>query len=107
MPKKKSLEELRQKEAKMEKKYEQATHELTRIQNKIGYLKSRDRKQRDHRLITRGAEFESIFKGTDCLDETEFLDLMEIMAEQSVNQMLVDRAIYHHMRKVKQQGGNE
>ncbi len=72
----KSLEQLKQ-------EYEKTTVLLdgkngnAAFEKPEAYLESGSRKQRTHRLITRGAAIESIAPQTKELTETEFYSLME------------------------------
>lgn len=56
----KSLEELQREYEKNTVKLEQEKRKLRRLENRKSYLDSGSRKQRSHRLITRGAAIESI-----------------------------------------------
>ena len=49
---------------------------MQRLKNRQAYLESGSRKQRTHRLITRGAAVESIAPQTKELSEAEFYSLM-------------------------------
>ncbi len=105
MAKKKTLEELQAEEARLEKEILQAKHRMTKNKNIVAYLKDRERKYRTHRLITKGAAFESIFPETICLKELEYLKLVEHMAEVPANQSLIGRAVYDHNRLEEKNGG--
>jgi len=56
---------------------EQAQHEGQRLKNRLSYLEKGERKQRAHRLITRGAAIESILPEVKELDEVSFYSIME------------------------------
>lgn len=56
---------------------EQAQHEGQRLKNRLAYLEKGERKQRAHRLITRGAAIESILPEVKEMDEVSFYSLME------------------------------
>jgi hypothetical protein len=56
---------------------EQAKHEGQRLKNRLSYLEKGERKQRAHRLITRGAAIESILPEVKEMDEISFYSLME------------------------------
>ena len=55
------LEQLYQQKAEAEKKMEQYTHQAKRIENRMQYYQAKERKERNHRLIIRGATVESIW----------------------------------------------
>ena len=61
----KSLEELQREYEKNTVKLEQEKRKLRRLENRKSYLDSGSRKQRSHRLITRGAAIESGSEDTD------------------------------------------
>ena len=56
----KSLEELQREYEENTVKLEQEKRKLRRLENRKSYLDSGSRKQRSHRLITRGAAIESV-----------------------------------------------
>ena len=56
------LEQLRAKQARGHKQLEQLRHREQQLQNRIRYLEGADRRQRNHRLITRGAAVEHAYK---------------------------------------------
>ena len=74
----KSLEQLKQ-------EYEKTTvllerkRKMQRLKNRQAYLESGSRKQRTHRLITRGAAVESIAPQIKELTETEFISMESIL----------------------------
>ena len=60
---------------KIEKKIiekEQLEHRLQRAENRMEYLASKERKERTHRLITKGAAVESIIPETKGIGERAF-----------------------------------
>ena len=73
----KSLEQLKQEYEKTTVLLEREKRKMQRLKNRQAYLESGSRKQRTHRLITRGAAVESIAPQTKELTETEFYSLME------------------------------
>ena len=73
----KSLEQLKQEYKKTTVLLEREKRKMQRLKNRQAYLESGSRKQRTHRLITRGAAVESIAPQTKELTETEFYSLME------------------------------
>ena len=69
---------------KLRQEYEDATvkaaqykNQVTRLQNRLSYKENRTRKERAHRLITKGAAIESIVPATKDLSEVDFYSLME------------------------------
>ena len=72
----KSLEQLKREYEKTTVLLEQEKRKMQRLKNRQAYLESGSRKQRTHRLITRGAAIESVPQ-TKELTETEFYSLME------------------------------
>ena len=58
-------------------KITQLEHHQQILENRVRYLKQKDRKQRAHRLITRGAAVESIVPQVAPMPETEFYGMME------------------------------
>ena len=58
-------------------KLAQAQHQAERLENRIRYYAALERKQRTHRLITRGAAVESIWPSVRELSEKDFYSLME------------------------------
>ena len=58
-------------------KITQLEHHQQILENRVRYLKQKDRKQRAHRLITRGAAVESIVPQAAPMSETEFYGMME------------------------------
>ena len=84
----KSLEELQREYEKNTVKLEQEKRKLRRLENRKSYLDSGSRKQRSHRLITRGAAIESVMP--------EFYSLMERIAEWQPVQNMVRLAVENH-----------
>ena len=72
-----SLEKLRQEYEDAKVKAAQYKNQVTRLQNRLSYKENRTRKERAHRLITKGAAIESIVPTTKDLSEVEFYALME------------------------------
>ena len=71
------LEKLRQEYEDAKVKAAQYGNQVTRLQNRLSYKENRTRKERAHRLITKGAAIESIVPATKDLSEVEFYALME------------------------------
>ena len=92
----KSLEELQREYEKNTVKLEQEKRKLRRLENRKSYLDSGSRKQRSHRLITRGAAIESVMPEVKILTEQEFYSLMERIAEWQPVQNMVRLAVENH-----------
>ena len=70
------LEELRRQKEEAERKLEQYTHQAQRIKNRMQYYQQRERKERNHRLIVRGATVESIWPEIKSMSREDFDRLM-------------------------------
>ncbi len=77
-------------------KLEQAQHRLQRAENRKNYLADTQRKQRAHRLITRGAAMEHIFPDIIPLTEREFFELAERISELPGTPALIQEAVDRH-----------
>jgi len=71
------LEKLRRQQEQGQKKLEQLQHRQQQLQNRIHYLEGAERRQRSHRLITRGAAIEHLWPEVKPFTEHEFYTLME------------------------------
>ena len=71
------LEKLRAEQERVQQELEQAQHQQQRLENRLSYLNTGDRRARAHRLITRGAAIESILPATQPMTERSFYELME------------------------------
>ncbi len=91
-----TTEKLKQEIADAEKKLAQERSRLQRLENRKSYLDSGSRKQRSHRLITRGAAIESVMPEVKILTEQEFYSLMERIAEWQPVQNMVRLAVENH-----------
>ena len=58
-------------------KAEQYQHEVQRLENRIRYYSEGERKKRNHRLITRGADVESVAPEVRGMSQTAFRILVE------------------------------
>jgi hypothetical protein len=67
------LEQLRAKQARGHKQLEQLRHREQQLQNRIRYLEGADRRQRNHRLITRGAAVEHAYKEQSSYSTIDFV----------------------------------
>ena len=102
----KTKEEL-MKEVDMKKhREEQEKHRLQRAQNRKDYLETTMRKQRTHRLITRGAAMESIIPEVKDMSERAFYDAVETYfstgthREVFCNQIAFSNAVKEHADRV-------
>lgn len=84
----KSLEQLKQEYEKTTVLLEREKRKMQRLKNRQAYLESGSRKQRTHRLITRGAAIESIAPQTKELTETEFYSLMESILKSAAGRAI-------------------
>ena len=92
----KSKEQLAADLVEAKKKLEQEKRNLTRLENRKSYFESGSRKQRSHRLITRGAAIESVMPEVKILTEQEFYSLMERISEWQPVQNMVRLTIEKH-----------
>ena len=92
----KSLEELQNEYEENTAKLEQERRKLRRLENRKAYLESGSRKQRSHRLITRGAAIESVMPEVKILTEQEFYSLMERISEWQPVQNMVRLTVEKH-----------
>ena len=58
-------------------KIKQLEHREQILENRMRYLKQKERKKRAHQLITRGAAIESIVPQVKPMPETAFYEMME------------------------------
>lgn len=87
----KSLDELRAEPEQSERKDAQYEHRVQRLENRLSYKENRSRKERAHRLITRGAAIESILPQVKGLSEVQFYSLMEEILTQPNNAAAIER----------------
>ena len=72
-----SREELQKEYDEATVKVEQYQHEVQRLENRIRYYSEGERKKRNHRLITRGADVESVAPEVRGMSQTAFRILVE------------------------------
>ena len=84
----------------LQKEYDEATvkaekyqHEVQRLENRIRYYSEGERKKRNHRLITRGADVESVAPEVRGMSQTAFRILVEQIFSLPEVAALVRRAI--------------
>ena len=70
------LEELYRQKAEAEKKIEQYRHREQQLTNRMQYYREKERKERNHRLIVRGATVESIWPEVKPMPKEDFDRLM-------------------------------
>lgn len=92
----KSLKELQKEYEENTARLEQEKRKLRRLENRKSYLESGSRKQRSHRLITRGAAVESVMPEVKILTEQEFYSLMERISEWQPVQNMVRLIVEQH-----------
>jgi len=85
------LEKLRAEKEKNEKKIEQLTHKITRLENRQKYYEDGERKRRTHRLCTIAGTLESIAPDIKELDITEVMELLEYVFHKEDIQQAVSR----------------
>ena len=74
---KKTSTELKTEIEETQVKITQLEHRQQILENRMRYLKQKDRKKRAHQLITRGAAVESIAPQVKPMPETAFYEMME------------------------------
>ena len=89
---KKSQEELQKEHDKAVAKREQYQHQCQRLENRIRYYTEGERKKRNHRLITRGADVESVAPEVRGMSQTAFRLLVEEIFSLPEVAVLVSRA---------------
>ena len=90
---KKSREELEKECAEAEAKVEQYQHRGQRYENRIRYYTEGERKKRNHRLITRGADVESVAPEVRGMSQAAFRIFVEQIFSLPEVAALVSRAI--------------
>ena len=73
----KTREQLQRELDESKRKLEQAIHQAERLDNRIHDLQAKERKDRNHRLITRGGTVEHFWPEVRTMSEKEFFMLME------------------------------
>lgn len=74
---KKSREELEKQRDEAVVKREQYQHQCQRLENRLRYYTEGERKKRNHRLITRGADVESVAPEVRGMSQAAFRILVE------------------------------
>lgn len=89
----KSREEMEKECAEANARAEQYQHQVQRLENRIRYYTEGERKKRNHRLITRGADVESVVPEVRGMSQTAFRLLVEQIFSLPEVTALVRRAI--------------
>ncbi len=89
----KSREEMEKECAEANARAEQYQHQVQRLENRIRYYTEGERKKRNHRLITRGADVESVAPEVRGMSQTAFRLLVEEIFSLPEVTALVRRAI--------------
>jgi len=103
----KSKEQLAADLVEAKKKLEQEKRNLTRLENRKSYFESGSHKQRNHRLIIRGAAIESVMPEVKILTEQEFYSLMERTSEWQPVQNIVRLTVEKHNQPPVSPKGSE
>jgi len=89
----KSREEMEKECAEANARAEQYQYQCQRLENRISYYTEGERKKRNHRLITRGADVESVAPDVRGMSQTAFRQLVEQIFSLPEVAALVRRAI--------------
>lgn len=95
-----SLEELKANMEKSKKELEYAIHNKNILEQRKKLV---ERKERSHRLIVKGAEFEKAFPLSRDLEQEEVQDVMNQLKNSSYNKSIVRQGYMATLRKEKQQ----
>ena len=87
------LEKLRAEQERVQQELEPAQHQQQRLETRLSYMNTGDRRARAHRLITRGAAIESILPATQPMSERAFYELMEAVLTLPVVQSVIQSRI--------------
>lgn len=83
--------------ADAERQLKQERHRLQRAENRKAYLRSREERDRAHRLITRGAAIEHLFPEIKELTEREFFELAEQLYDMPAVRILFQEKAAQHI----------
>ena len=95
-----SLEELKANMEKSKKELEHAIHNKNILEQRKKLV---ERKERSHRLIVKGAEFEKAFPLSRDLEQEEVQDVMEQLQNSSYNKSIVRQVYIAALHKEQQQ----
>ena len=93
------IEKLRAKHEHGQKKLGQLQHREQQLQNRIRYLEGKERRQRSHRLITRGAAVEHLLPEVKALSEQDFYSLMELILNQTAARKVLHSFLQSHPKE--------
>ena len=93
---KKTKDELQNELIDVQRQHDQEQHRLQQAENRREYFEATSRRQRNHRLITRGAAMESVFPDIKPLTEREFYEMAERISELPGIMSLIDDALTQH-----------
>ncbi len=95
-----SLEELKANMEKSKKELEHAIHNKNLLEQRKKLV---ERKERSHRLIVKGAEFEKAFPLSRDLEQEEVQDVMDQLKNSSYNKSIVRQGYMAALHKEQQQ----
>ena len=95
-----SLEELQATREKSKKELEHAIHNKNLLEQRKKLV---ERKERSHRLIVKGAEFEKAFPLSRDLEQEEVQDVMDQLKNSSYNKSIVRQGYMAALHKEQQQ----
>ena len=95
-----SLEELKVNMEKSKKELEHAIHNKNLLEQRKKLV---ERKERSHRLIVKGAEFEKAFPLSRDLEQEEVQDVMDQLKNSSYNKNIVRQGYMAALHKEQQQ----
>lgn len=102
---KKTKDELQNELTDAQRQHDQEQHRLQRAENRKEYFEAASRRQRNHRLITRGAAMESIFPDIKPLTEREFYEMAERISELPGISPIIEEAVARHQAHEKWEAG--
>ncbi len=95
-----SLEELKANMEKSKKELEHAIHNKNLLEQRKKLV---ERKERSHRLIVKGAEFEKAFPLSRDLEQEEVQEVMDQLKNSSYNKSIVRQGYMAALHKEQQQ----
>ena len=102
---KKTKDELQNELTDARRQHDQEQHRLQRAENRKEYFEATSRRQRNHRLITRGAAMESVFPDVKPLTEREFYEMVERISELPGVMSIIAEAVTQHHAEEKMEAG--
>ena len=101
----KTKDELQNELIDAQRQHDQEQHRLQRAENRREYFEATTRRQRNHRLITRGAAMESVFPDIKPLTEREFYEMAERISELPGISPIIEEAVARHQAHEKLEAG--